>query len=133
MKAQEKVALIKREGFFKKGDILLLIILLILSVAITFFAFAFRQDNGGFADVYVDNVLIISLPLNEDTEYTCKTAHGINIIKIKDGKVFVSESDCGDKTCVYFGSIERKGETIYCLPHGLKITVSGDAEEGVGD
>lgn len=44
---------------------------------------------------------------------------------IKDGKCFVTESDCKNKTCVKTGKISRVGESIVCAQNGVVITVVG--------
>ncbi|MGG5379175.1 hypothetical protein IGI49_000585 [Enterococcus sp. AZ071] len=46
-----------------------------------------------------------------------------NIIEVTDQKIRVKEASCRDQVCVRRGWIEKKGETIVCLPHKLVIEI----------
>ncbi|OJG81064.1 hypothetical protein RV10_GL004063 [Enterococcus pallens] len=46
-----------------------------------------------------------------------------NIIEITDQKIRVREASCRDQVCVRRGWIEKKGDTIVCLPHKLVIEI----------
>lgn len=63
-----------------------------------------------------------SFPLDVDADIELEhlTVH------IKSGKVWVTDADCGDKTCVHTGAISRSGQSIVCLPNGIVISVSGE-------
>nr|WP_242704635.1 NusG domain II-containing protein [Enterococcus sp. 665A] len=46
-----------------------------------------------------------------------------NLIEIADQKIRVKEASCKDQICVRRGWIEKKGDTIVCLPHKMVIEI----------
>lgn len=74
--------------------------------------------------VTLDGKKIASLPLNEDAEFTVRGEYS-NVIRIKDGKAFVLDSDCPNKTCRKEGSIWKNGQSIICAPNKMTATVEG--------
>lgn len=124
----QKLERIREGKYFEKGDAWVFAGLLLLVIALTLAAFAFRGKTGGKADVYVNGELVQSLDLGKNARYTAETDAGFNVIVVEGGAVYVAEADCGDHTCMRYGKISRTGETIVCLPHGLKIVLTGAGE-----
>ncbi len=111
----------KKEIFkqlFKKGDIVLLVVVLVL-VALTIY-FALRSDASE-ADVYVEGKLVYKLDLNKDC--TVDILDGRVCIKIENGKVRVAKSDCVSQLCVHAQSIGKEGGMIVCLPNKVVVKV----------
>ena len=54
-----------------------------------------------------------------------------NRIEIKDGKVFITESDCPGEDCVHSGWISEGGRSIVCLPNRVEIRIEGETESEV--
>ena len=95
----------------KKADIILITFFL-AAVAVLYALKTFTAKSGASADVYINNELVISLPLDSDTVYT---PPGKNMqIEVKNGKVAVTQSDCPDKICVNTGFIDKGGQTAVC-------------------
>lgn len=119
----EKIKNIKNKTPFKLLDVFLVAILLAASVSLLIFL---PQKKGAYIEVYVDGKLIFERPLYEDLDdykiYTNGGEH-YNVIKIEHGYVFVTDSDCGDKTCINLGKTNTQNKSIVCLPHSLKIIV----------
>lgn len=93
-----------------------------------------RADEaaGKTADIYSDNKLIRTVSLENDDEFTVENGDGYNIIRIRNGKISVIESDCKNQICVNQGEIDNNLFPIVCVPNGLVIRiVSVDAESGV--
>lgn len=55
---------------------------------------------------------------------------GYNIVRISDGRVFVSEADCPDSTCIRTGELRSENVPIVCLPHKLVIKFTSAPENG---
>lgn len=49
-------------------------------------------------------------------------------VHIKDGYVWVTDSDCRDGTCEHTGKISRAGQSIVCLPNNVVITINGKGD-----
>ena len=124
----EKIKNIKSKTPFKLADIFLVAILLALSVGLLFLP----QKKGAYIEVYSEGRLVLTHPLDVDFEQKIITSGGehYNVIKIEKGYVFVTDSDCGDRTCINLGKTNTQGKSIVCLPHNLKIVVAG-SDDGV--
>ena len=109
----------------KKHDFILIGTILAAAIII-FAALYFLPSKGAYVTVEVDKKTVVTLPLNEDTEYKIETENGSNLLVIKDGYASVEEADCKNQICVHHRKINKNGESIVCLPHKVVITVSGE-------
>lgn len=119
----------------KKGDILLIAAVILLSAILFLCLYVFNHNEGSFVRIEADGIVEAELPLNEDAIYNIEKAGGItNVVVIKDGYVSVSEADCPDKICVNHKKINKTGESIICLPNKVIVTVEsnhGNETDGV--
>ena len=69
--------------------------------------------------------------LNKNQEYKVNVDNGYNIIRIKDKKAKIKESDCSNQTCVNMGTISKDGQTLICLPHKVEVTIVSDDKSEV--
>lgn len=107
----------------KKADIVLSFFILLLGISVLWF---YRgQAAGTTVEIRVDGTLYGTYSLSEDRTVPIQTVHGKNVVEIRDGFVYVSDSDCKDKLEMRAGKIYQQGEHLICLPNRLVITVSG--------
>ena len=106
----------------KKHDFIVIASILLLAAAI-FAALHFGMSKGSYVQIQVDNQVIDTLPLDEDTEKEIKTEYGTNILLIRDGQACVTEADCPDKICVHTGLVTLPDEPIVCLPHRVTARI----------
>ena len=106
----------KKKDFILLGIIVFVILVLSLVVSLT------KQD-GAYVVVRVNGVEVAKYSLLEDGEYQLNG--GTNVLKIENGKAFLTSANCPDHLCVKQGKIDQSGETITCLPNRLTITVYG--------
>lgn len=108
----------------KKGDIYVIGFLLIFSLA---FAFAISKitskERGNILVIKQESKVIKEVPLDKDDEFRIEYGGHYNIVKIKNGKAYVSEADCNDQICVHMAPISDVGETVVCLPNRLFMEV----------
>lgn len=109
----------------KKGDKILILVLLVAAIGFALFFFL-RAEKGGYARITANGEVKAELPLSEDTIYQVETEEGFNIIQIQDGYVTMQEADCRDQICVEHKKIHLTGETIVCLPHKLVVEIIGE-------
>jgi hypothetical protein len=111
----------------KYDKILIGIIFLASIVALYLIQNQTLNSEGQYIVITVDNEIFrtysIDKKLNEEIEI--KTKHGINIVHIEDGCVYMESSTCRDQICVLHGKICRPGEMIVCLPNKIVIEVTG--------
>ena len=131
MDRESKIDELKRGKFIGFWDIFIICALMAVSATI-FFSVLMGREDGGYAQIYVDGELVEVSPLDRDCTYECKSEYGYNLIEISGGKLSVIEADCPDKVCSAYGKISRDGDTIYCLPNRLQISITSE-KEGVGD
>ena len=110
--------------FFKKADIILAAVLLIIG-ALGLLAFRPAKEAGGYAVITVDGEELDRMDLSADQTRVIDTAYGTNTVSVKDGSVSVTESDCRGGDCVRMGNISREGQMIVCLPHHLTVQIQG--------
>jgi len=116
---------------FKKNDIILIAVLLIIGV-ISLAFINFTRQAGGQVLITVNGEVYKTLELNQDTTISIDTDEGYhNVVTIKDGEVSMSEANCPDKICVKHKSIKYDNESIICLPHKVVVTITGGADNGV--
>lgn len=116
----------------KKADVILFIAVL-LSAAV-FFLLSFFADDGGYAVVYVDGEEVGRYALDKDATATFLSDDGgFNTVTLRDGKVYVSDADCPDRTCVHSDPVSKSGQRVICLPHRLMIVVETGKDENEVD
>lgn len=122
----------------KTGDILLFAGLLLAAVAGGIWWLANSANEGDFS---ANGAVVVTQtkdgfyradPLDADASYTIETPgtgsgddaqRGSNTVRISGGTVEVERSNCGNQVCVEHDPIERIGEQIVCLPHGLVVEI----------
>ena len=110
----------------KKWDFLVCVVVLGIGIALFF---AMQSDNvGSDVEVYVNGELYSVYSLSENRTVCIETSFGKNTLCIRNGEVFVIESDCKDKLEIDAGKISRCGESLICLPNRLVLTIAGEGE-----
>ncbi len=114
--------------------ILLIAIILILSAAAAGYIYT-HKTPGRFAEITQDSVLVRTVDLKQDAEFTIESPNGgYNRILVKNGAVSVVEASCPDKVCIHQGAISDRAQPIVCLPNKLVIKVtlpSRDAPDAI--
>lgn len=111
---------------FGKNDILLIGGLLVFAFALLLFAQIFQRKNGAYAEVTVNGAVYGTYALDEDqTVFIKQNGTVTNILTIKDGKADMTDADCPDLLCVHQRAIDRKNETIVCLPNKVVVKIVG--------
>lgn len=109
---------------FKKADIFLLLILLVLGMIATYLVSS-ADDLGTHVKISVAGEVYGTYSLDEDRTITIGKYKNYNKVVIKNGKVFMSDADCPNKICVKHSPINSTGENIVCLPNKVLIEIVG--------
>ena len=110
----------KKRDFILIGSILAVILIAFAVVTLT-------KKDGAYVVVKVDGKEVATYSLSEDGEYELNG--GTNILRIEDGKAYLTDANCPDHLCVNQGKIDQTGETITCLPNRLTVTVVGAGDD----
>jgi hypothetical protein len=112
--------------------IIVIAAIFIVSAAIAVFQYT-HKTKGQFAEIYQDGVLLQTVDLSKDTEFTLWSDNGgYNTIRVREGTIAVVEASCPDKVCVHQGAVSGGPQPIVCLPNKLVIKVispSGDVPD----
>lgn len=96
----------------KKGDIIIIITLLALTLASSALLL-FEKGECRTVTVKENNETVYKGSLYENKVIELKG----NTVEIKDGAVTVIKADCKNQICVNHAAITKKGESIICLPN----------------
>ncbi len=108
----------------KKRNDLILAVVMILVAAAGFLWYNLSKEEGGYVAVIQEGEAIEQFSLNEEVEYRIELEDGsFNLLKIKNGKVYMQEASCPDQICVNHRPINSVGETIVCLPNEIVLKV----------
>lgn len=101
------------------------LVLVILAAALSVFLIFGVGKDGAVARVTVNGEIVGDYPLSADGEYVLNG--GTNVLIIKDGRAYMKEATCPDKTCVsrHKNGIWRDGEMIICLPNRVSVEIFG--------
>ncbi len=116
---------------FTRRDLLFIGVLLLFGVVSMFVVRLFMNQNGAYVQVTIDGSSYGTYHLSGLDEQTIPiTIDGIvtNTLLIEDGKAKMLSADCPDKLCVHQKAIDKRGETIVCLPNRVVVEVKGTKE-----
>lgn len=115
-------------SIFKKGDIIVLIVLVIAIILSIVFAFS---GSSNMAEIYVDGDLKYQFFLDNNEEINLED-FGINVIvKVDNGTAYILSSDCKNQDCVFSTPIQKNGGMIACLPNKVVIMLTDSEVDGI--
>lgn len=105
-------------------------VFIIVSIIGAVFVFYTLLPNGGGETAVVsrDGSVIAEIPLNVSGEYIFPEVPDM-VFTAGDGTVSVTESNCGDKTCMRTGKISHRGEAVICVPNKIIVEIKGSTQE----
>lgn len=80
------------------------------------------EKAGGYAVITCGEERVAEIALDKDGVYSFPESEGM-VFTVADGAISVTESNCGDHTCMRTGTISRNGEVIVCVPNKTTVTV----------
>lgn len=102
----------------------LIIVLLLAAAAAVYAVPRLMAERGTRAVITCGDKAAGTLPLDKNGEYAYPELPDM-VFTVSDGKISVTESGCGDKTCIRTGGISRQGEAIICVPNKAAVTIEG--------
>lgn len=112
----------------KKKDLILISVILVI-ILVSFLVVNLLKEDGAYVIVRVDGQEVARYSLAENGQYELNG--GTNILRIENGKAFLTDANCPDHLCVKQGKIDESGETITCLPNRLTVTVYSSEKSDV--
>ena len=69
-------------------------------------------------------------PVQQEQEASAESG-GYNLLIIEDGAASIEEASCPDKICVNHKPVDKKGETLVCLPNKVVVEIQNGEEADV--
>jgi len=114
----------------KTLDWLVLIISIMVFIGSIFWAAMGREGEVRVEIATFDEHFVF--PLTQDGSFILDGPVGETRVEVKNGVVFIYDSDCRDRLCVAMGQISTPSAWVACLPNRvfvrLAAVVSGDAQ-----
>lgn len=110
----------KERKVINKRDTIIIVLIIIIALACLFIPKL--ADRGGCAVIKCGDEAVAEISLDKDGDYTFPEFEGM-IFTVADGAISVTESSCGDHTCMRTGAISRSGEVIVCVPNKAAVTI----------
>ncbi|AGK99895.1 NusG domain II-containing protein [Desulfoscipio gibsoniae] len=109
-----------------------LLLLTLVSIAVGYILNQREPGDNLVLEIYQDGDLVqqidLSVVRNDQIKITSKDGH-FNTVEIKDGQVRVKEADCPNQICVKTGWLSRPGQTSFCAPNRLMVTIKGQTSQ----
>ncbi len=99
-----------------------IIIVLIIIAALAGLLLPKLTNVGGYAVLKCGDKVVAEIALDKSGDYTFGEFEGM-VFTVADGAISVTESSCGDHTCMRTGTISRSGEVIVCVPNKAAVMV----------
>ena len=112
-----------------KGDIVLIVSVLMLSLVLFVTSFASGNENLR-AEIYVGGQMAHSIALSEVADSYTLNENDCQLLVEKDGVSFVY-SDCGDKLCIKKGKLKNQGDTMACVPERVVVIIKSDSKKQI--
>ncbi len=115
----------------RRGDLILLIVILSVGIGMLVYNNLDRDENGG-EPMPAGNRAVIEVDGEYWGQYPLTVAHGevriesdrgFNTLEFDGEGVRVKEAGCPDQICVYFGRATVPGQIIVCMPHRVMVRV----------
>lgn len=123
--------------FFKKSDIMIVLLLVSLSAAAFITYKAFYTGVYAKAEIYYYSELVKTVDLSRENAGTFSISQNTDVVFeiTQNGQIRFLESNCLDKICVKTGLIQTVGQYAACLPNGIivKIVSSEEGQQGEAD
>ena len=118
----------KRTSMKKKlyiNDIILNLIIILLCIAVPVGIYLTTKDETKTVAVSVDGREVWKQSVDEDG--LCE-ANGV-VVTVRDGKAYVTHSDCPDGLCMDMKKAQNVGDSIVCVPNRVSVKIVGDGEK----
>ena len=91
------------------------------------------SGKGKYVQVRVSGKVVAEYPLSKDSEHEIEGTSGNNLLVIRDGEAWIEEASCPDKLCKKQGHINKKGQSVICLPNQITVEIVSEQRNNGSD
>ena len=118
-----------RELFKLKDIIIILLIAAVITAGLLVPELTAKEaEIPAEAVIKFEGLLVERVSLEKDGVYEFPELNGMEFT-VENGEIYVSESDCGDMTCMRTGKISRNGEAIVCVPNKAAVIIENSTND----
>lgn len=118
--------------YIKKGDIVVSLGIIILSIFLAIFVFRPREADSTYVSISREGKEIERIEFTKDNigkTLRLDSEYGYNVLEIGDKKIRSIDADCKEKVHMKQGWISKPGQTLVCLPHKLVVEIKAKDEK----
>ena len=125
----------KNISFFKRTDLIIITVILVLSLAGWLVYRAVAADRPAKAEIYHNGTLVKTVVLISGREEIFTIPQDENVVfhQYPDGSICFEQSDCPDKVCIHAGRLSMVGQSAACLPNGIVLKIIPDGDRNPED
>lgn len=117
-----------RELFKLKDIIIILLIAAVVTAGLLVPELTAKEAHvSAKAVIKFEGMRVERVSLKRDGVYEFSKIKGMKFT-VENGEIYVSESDCGDMTCMRTGKISRNGEAIICVPNKAAVIIENSTD-----
>ncbi|MGP1362003.1 MAG: NusG domain II-containing protein [Candidatus Fimenecus sp.] len=116
-----------RKMMTKKGAVLILSLILILSVVFILKSFSSKKHMELRLIAVVYGKEEINIPLKANMQEQDYTLSNNMVVTVKGESVWIKKSDCKNQVCVHSGILCKAGDIAVCVPNKTIIEIKGDS------
>lgn len=123
MPLSKPIAISSGNKWFRKSDIILILVLLVLAlISFSLYTLTHRNTNGTACLIYYEGSLAQTVDLSIPRIFWLDQNPHVRF-EVKDNAIAFIESDCPDKVCVHSGFLSYAGQMAACLPNRVSIQI----------
>lgn len=112
------------------GDIVINILILAFCVAF-FIILRYNYAKISTVTITLDGKVVKTLDLTESSSFSPDGGH--TTVTVKDGKAYISDSDCSDGLCLLMKPVTKDGGSVICLPNRVAVVSEKAKNTGGAD
>jgi hypothetical protein len=115
----------------KKGDIVLIISIIIIAAVFVGMRFFNNKNQHRIAEIIQDKVVVKRIDLDKVNKQERIKVPGLfnEIVLVEQGRIRFEQAECPDKVCVKTGWLSRTGDSATCIPNRAMIRIIGENKE----
>lgn len=121
--------------FLKKGDLILLVVLVVACIAVLIPKYLVKSDEPLTAVIIKDGVETERIDLSlvtESYEYDLQCDPEAKLT-VENDCIYYSYAECHDKVCMNTGKLTKVGDTAACLPSRTIVVIEGTKDADAPD
>lgn len=115
----------RTQKLITRGDLLLIAAIILIAAGLWLLPLLTARQPATVQIETLRDGTVQTYALHRDADYHIESGGVCLTVCVRDGCVYVGETDCRDRICLQTGKISRAGQSIVCAPAGVAIRITG--------